>query len=181
MTGRTRRRGLGDASPCFIAAENGDVRVKACLKNRSVRLTATRDGKKVGHAILDPNRGGKVIVGEIEVDERARRSRVGTTLYEAAVKVACRAGLAVSSDSFRSRFAEAFWRKQEAKGRAVCEPGRGSVYDAPTKGRSTEGLPVPGEDNYGDPAWPCERYVVRAPCAVESLSGMRARARKRRR
>lgn len=159
--------------PCFVAAERGDVRVEACYArtDRSVRLTARRDGAVVGKAILDTARG-RVVVGEIEVSEGARRSRVGTTLYEAAVQIGCKAGLEVSSDSMRSPYAEAFWRKQESKARAVCVPGRGQVYDAPTRGRSTEGLPRPGEDAAGDPVWHCARYTVRAPCSVPTLDGM---------
>lgn len=167
--------------PCFRAHEGRGVAVEACLSrtDRSVKLSAKRsDGTVVGKAILDTARG-RVVVGEIEVAEEARRSGVGTALYEAAVKVACKAGLDVSSDSFRSPYAESFWRKQVAKGRATCVPGHGNVYDAPARGKSTAGLPVPERDSAGDPAWPCARYVARVPCLAVDLSGAGARTQGR--
>lgn len=169
--------------PCFRAHEGRGVVVDACLArtDRSVRLTAKRsDGAVVGKAVLDTARG-RVIVGEIEVADEARRSGVGTALYEAAVKVGCRAGLDVSSDSFRSPYAEAFWRKQVAKGRATCISGRGEVYDAPTRGKPREGLPVPAEGTAGDPVWPCARYTARVPCSAVDLSGTRKAPRRAKR
>ena len=171
---KRRAAQLGKAAPCFIAAEKDGVRVTACLKSSAVELTARRNGREVGHAFLDTVKGS-IVVGEIEVEEAARRGGVGTRLYEAAVAVGCRAGLPVASDSMRSPYAEAFWRKQQNKGRAACVPGRGSVYDQPTRGRSSDGLPIPGEDDAGDPAWQCERYIVRAPCDVRTLAGLRRR------
>ncbi len=164
-----KRTSAAGAGRCFDAVEVDGTKVRACLKTSSVELTARRDGRKVGHAFLDTHKGA-LVVGEIEVSECARRSRVGTRLYEAALVVGCRAGLPVTSDSMRSQYAEAFWRKQASKGRAVCEAGRGSVYEAPTGGIRRD-MPIPGEDDAGDPAWDCARYVVSAPCGVSSLAG----------
>lgn len=175
------KRGFGrtDAGRCFDALEREGTKVRACLKDRAVELTARRDGREVGHAFLDTYQGA-LIVGEIEVEEGARRSKVGTRLYEAALVVGCRAGLPVTSDSLRSQYAEAFWQKQQAKGRATCTPGRGSFYDGPTGGKVRPGLPIPGEDGAGDPAWQCKRYEIKAPCAVPSLASA-PRAKRHRR
>lgn len=177
---KRRAAQLGRAS-CFVAAERGDVKVSACLKGRStIELTAERDGQEVGHAFLEPF-DGRLVVEEIEVGEKARRSRVGTTLYEAAVAVACRVGLPVASDTMRSQYAESFWRKQASKGRATCEPGSGTFYDGPTKGvRRDAGLPIPNVDEDGGLEWSCKRYTVRAPCATRTLDGMRARRKRAR-
>ena len=46
---------------------------------------------------------------------------IGTKLYEAAARVACRRfRLPLASDTARSSFSEGFWQKQVRKGRASC-------------------------------------------------------------
>lgn len=162
---------------CIHDAEKNGIRTELCSSGRGAKIRAYKDGKRVGSADLDTDRGA-VVVGMIEVAPGARRAGVGTRLYEAAVRVGCRIGLEVTSDSMRSSYAEAFWRKQEAKGRAVCVPGRGKFYDEPSA--KATGLPKPTESADGEPEWACERYKVRAPCKVSTLDGTRARQRKRR-
>lgn len=57
---------------------------------------------------------------EIEVASSARRQGVATALYETAARELCaRWGLPLMSDVARSASADAFWRKQVTKGRAV--------------------------------------------------------------
>lgn len=62
---------------------------------------------------------GNMMVRRIDVAPGSQRQRVGTGLYERAAKVACKHyGAPLASDTDRSPRADAFWRKQEAKGRA---------------------------------------------------------------
>lgn len=124
-------------------------------------------------------RGLDLVVIAIDVKERAdMRQRFGTRLYEFANELACKRGLRLASDAERSQFAEAFWRKQVSKGRAMCvAKGRATVYEAPAAHLSPEArakLPQPEGDS-----WPCKRYGVTKPCAVTSLEGVRRRRRKR--
>lgn len=49
-----------------------------------------------------------------------QRQGVGTALYEELARRACANDLPVVSDRSRSVAADAFWKKQESKGRAFC-------------------------------------------------------------
>lgn len=91
------------------------------------------DGKFVGGIDLTPHQG-HLTVGRVNVETPLRGEGAGTQLYEAALREACKAGLPLSSDSYRSAFAEAFWRKQARKGRAVCSckgDDGAEVYNVP--------------------------------------------------
>lgn len=105
------------------------------------------------------------------------RRRFGTRLYEYANELACKRGLVLASDAERSQYAESFWRKQKAKGRAECiAKGRAVFYAEPTRLLSAEArakLPQPEGDS-----WPCKRYGVTKPCAVTSLEGVRRRRKR---
>lgn len=141
-----------------------------------ITVKARRAGRYAGTAEAY-TKEGRMVVGAADVPETARRGGVGTALYETLVEVSCKAGLPLASDDFRSPFAEAFWRKQVAKGRAYCEPGRGDVYAGPTRRlvrHQRASLPVPADDEQGE-YWPCTRFVVREPCAHRDLSGVRRR------
>lgn len=100
--------------------------------------------------IIAHNRGYKNLIspeaGQMKLDEELDHLRVATVdvppsharrglatqLYEAAFAEACRTNKLLVSDSMRSPFAEAFWRKQARKRRAYCrQRGRGMVYMAP--------------------------------------------------
>lgn len=122
-------------------------------------------------------RGLDLIVTAIDVKDKAdMRRRFGTRLYEFANELACKRGLRLASDSERSQFAEAFWRKQVGKGRAMCiAKGQAKFYMQPTASLSPEErarLPQPEGDS-----WPCKRYGVTKPCAVTSLEGVKRRKR----
>lgn len=162
---------------CF-ERHKGAVTTRACFEEDDVaRITALVDGKRAGSLELYGDDGG-LVVGTIEVSDKHRRRGIGTALYEAAVELGCRARLPVMSDSMRSPFAEAFWRKQHAKGRAVCRGDGGSVFWEP----SYRALPdevkarLPKPQVYeGAEQWPCTRFVISAPCATRSLEGLKKR------
>lgn len=102
------------------------------------------DGEEVGSLVLEvgdftdevddegfDSREG-LLVHSIELHPRAQGKRIGTKLYEIAAEIACNYDLPLVSDRLRSRFAEAFWRKQLAKGRAYAVTGQGAgLYDHP--------------------------------------------------
>lgn len=98
-------------------------------------------GKPVGYITLKNDLGPTI--GYIEVDAEHRRHKLGTRLYEAAAKEACRwLKTPLHSDVERTAAAQAFWEKQERKGRAICvqpvpESMRNSATDIP--GWSIEG------------------------------------------
>lgn len=70
-------------------------------------------------------------VTSIETMPDARRMKAGTAMYEEALAIACRLGAALVSDYTRSAYAESFWRKQKARGRAKCiRPNPGGSYNA---------------------------------------------------
>lgn len=103
------------------------------------------DGRRLGKLVLRvvrfrdvPDEDGFEMrdgleVSAIELEPGARGKRLGTKLYEVAANAACDLGLPLVSDQVRSHFAEAFWRKQRAKGRVyVVEGGRGgAVFSGP--------------------------------------------------
>jgi len=143
-------------------------------------------GEKIGKAsIVRVSRDGRdaYTVNHIEVDPKYRRARLGTKLYEKLVATACKEKLSLQSDYMRSHFAEAFWRKQEAKGRATCEETQGTVYEGPVERLRREvmlglrtsqevdaivaKLPMPDGRN-----WACGLYRVSRPCATKSLKGL---------
>ncbi|MGL4257997.1 MAG: GNAT family N-acetyltransferase [Microbacterium sp.] len=135
-------------------------------------------------------------VGYIEVHPDHRKKQYGTRLYERALIEACAQGLPLSSDTQRSEFSEAFWRKQVAKGRARCVPGEGEYWSGPRVEleealdagrisaseyrRMIDSAPEPGRDADGAPVWPCQRYeITKDPCVPQSLAGVRKRKRKK--
>lgn len=167
---------------CFTR-QKGSVTTKACLRGRVVSVEATLpSGKKIGDVEVDVV-DGALMVGHSHVHPGFRRLRIGTALYEAVTDVGCRTGLPVRSDDTRSPFAEAFWRKQQGKGRARCMPGVGHFYEGPVKHLTPEErsrLPEP-ERHAADPSiqfWPCQQYEITAPCSVPDLEGAQRRRRR---
>ncbi len=63
---------------------------------------------------------GNMMVRSINVAPGSQRQGVATGLYERAAKIACKTfGAPLASDQHRTPRADAFWKKQEAKGRAT--------------------------------------------------------------
>ncbi len=98
--------------------------------------------------------------GLVEVDPSARRCKLGTKLYMAAADYACREGLEMVSDVYRTEFSEGFWDKQRKRGRAACVTGAGGFRLDPA-----------GDLDKVIGSWPCERYKLKK-CQVD-LSGHR--------
>lgn len=97
-----------------------------------VELEVVENGVSRGAMQLNRRTNGDYEVGIVEVQPGARRHGIGTKLYEGAALVACLQGTRLVSDTFRSVFAEAFWRKQAKKGRAVCiDRSPAGTYHAP--------------------------------------------------
>lgn len=137
-----------------------------------------------------------VRVGYVEVEPPYRKRRWGTKLYEEARSLTCELGKPLSSDTVRSEFSEAFWRKQSEKGRARCVPGEGEYWSEPREGienaredgkispaeyrRMTENAPDPEENENGEKVWSCLRYeLVGDPCVRQSLGEPPRRRRRR--
>lgn len=91
----------------------------------SFMFAALCNGSACGHISahrLARKVGGRVVYGvdDVRVSETARRKGVGTKLYEAAANEACaRRGRLASTNRLSEAHSNAFWEKQEAKGRAV--------------------------------------------------------------
>lgn len=94
----------------------------------SVEAEDARGGPVAKASFWSFEEGGKRLlkVGHIKTVRGARRSGIGTALYEIALEKACAEGRQLVSDDSRSEWAEAFWRKQRAKGRASCVSGKGN-------------------------------------------------------
>lgn len=82
--------------------------------------------------------GGKTVytVRDIYVDAKSRRQRLGTRLYEAAAREACRRRSRLASTGrLDNAFSHDFWAKQERKGRAKRINRRGQqpifILDCP--------------------------------------------------
>jgi hypothetical protein len=100
---------------------------------------------------------------------------LGTKLYEAAAREACKRGSWLAGSPQRSPFSEKFWKRQIQKGRAVCGGGGAEIYDPPVedlrdelnRGKITvpqynklrRNLPRMPESRM----WPC-RYVPLTAC-----------------
>ncbi len=126
--------------------------------------------------------GDALSVSGIQVSRPSDRKKgLGTRMYEQALAFACQKDMPLVSDSKRSEFAEAFWRKQQDKGRATCVKGRGRLYEFPMrelkKKVSAERFRAMVEKlPKASPAgWECNRYEIRKPCSVDSLAGVKRR------
>lgn len=172
--------------PRCRTAQRGDLEIERCLEDGVVNYTVHRGREEVAVGSAEVY-GDKYLVTGIQVAATAQRGGVGTKLYEQFASDACEAGLELASDVLRSHFAEAFWRKQEQKGRVKCAPGQGEVYKGPLASlkrrladgritreefeRKTKGLPagVGPEEGF----WPCANYIMQRPCSQTRLDGMR--------
>jgi len=171
--------------------KRGDIEIERCLSDGEVTYVARRGREEVAWGSAEVYQGKYLVTG-IQVADTALRAGIGTKMYEQFSRDACEAQLELASDELRSHFAEAFWRKQEAKGRVVCAPGRGEVYKGPLASikrryaegkisaeqfeRMTKGLPKPADP--GGNFWPCANYVMPRPCTHARLDGVKKGARR---
>lgn len=121
---------------------------------RTIRIRAFVGGVGVGH--LDANESGGTtppeyldsayyglrppqakmyVVGSasVELPVLVNCPGLGTRLYEAAAKEACRRGGVLAGSDLRSPYSEAFWQRQVKNHRAKCHSdyGRAAVYSYP--------------------------------------------------
>lgn len=164
---------------CTPVKRIGEIIVSKCPGEQpgTEAFVASERGKPVAVLIVKPTRN-ELVVDTIAVRDRGQlRQRMGTRLYEVATEYACKTGRTLTSDNERSQYAEAFWRKQVAKGRATCVgSGRGHFFSQPT-----QNLPEAARARLPQPegeTWPCSRYGVTRPCEVPSLEGIRRRRRR---
>lgn len=159
-------------------------------------------GQRVGSVQLSSYGEGRFKVSWAGTDEpsywrllypkEAMPAGLGTKLYERALRATCDVAGSndLISDTVRSPFSEAFWRKQERKGRAECigDGGRSRYFDAPLRdaedafaarfGRGyketkewkqfVSRLPTPNGRR-----WPCDYYAIECQGRPDSLTGVR--------
>jgi hypothetical protein len=105
------------------SSEGGfEIDIEHAETGESYGLVALRPTSRA----LGPGRVHGKCAYSIEWIEAHKRG-VGTKLYELGFEAARRLGCTLASDTTRSPYAEAFWRKQERKGRAHCEAGGGRL------------------------------------------------------
>ena len=167
------RRSLGAPLACprfSIATKAYPLKRKAGepLTAIDFKLIAANATRKVGAGFLmvELPAPGVAVASAIEIDEDYQRCGLGTKLYEAAARWACASGRQLRSDEVRSAASDGFWRKQAAKGRAVCAPA------TKTDWRERTGPGVIWERGG------CAYYTLTTPCPTPSLA--EAPARKRR-
>lgn len=156
-----------------------------------------KEDAEVAYMRLKKNKFKEVLeVGYVQVGPEYREHRLGTKLYEIALKDACRLKYEIESDNSRSAFAEAFWRKQVSKGRAECvvsddpHTAGATVYNDPLDElemtdpdeyeRVVDRLPKPRRDADGE-YWPCLFYSTTNACKTTSLAGVKPKKAKKRR
>jgi hypothetical protein len=87
--------------------------------------------------LVESDTGRHLQAESIDVEPGLQRQKIGSTLYEIAGEFACSRGLQLVSDSQRSHFSEAVWRKQKRLGRARCvAPNTNkswNVFDGPSE------------------------------------------------
>lgn len=142
------------------------MKIRRVKRSSGVRLRAIKDGKTVG--VLELMDGmpwrekmkDSVYVGLVKVDTGYQRQGIATRLYEEAARIACADyGRPLFSDETRSANDQAFWRKQEAAGRAQKVSLKG----------------MPSDDEVGLLGHGYS-YVFKLSCpAPASLAGLRAK------
>lgn len=146
------------------ACANLRFRTKIDPDSGKVNVQARRARSVVGELEAVPYRG-RLVAAYIFVDADVRRCGVGTRLYELAAKQACKRGVPLVSDVARSAYAEGFWAKQTAKGRARCVKPAASLSKRPpwvVDSTSDDDVPLIGRGG-------CDHYEL--ACPVTSLAG----------
>ncbi len=157
-------------SVCTQVAQERGFKIQLCSNARKTKLdpndewddfsfevTATKDGNPVGTVKVEDTgeedfdgdrHVRRFYVKKSDVKAKYRGQRIGTALYEQAAKAVCQRGGTLESDYIRSSFAESFWRKQRAKGRAFCYEEN---WDESDKYMGEEGTPISA--NYYAQPW----------------------------
>lgn len=197
------------SSPLKLALKREGFKFSVKRDDSQAELIVKKDGEVVANAILMKSYLGVYKVATIEVLPEFRRKKLGTVLYEDMTALSCEEKMPVRSDELRSRFAEAFWRKQEQKGRATCfkTGSKGDVYREPEavleneirlkcasqfsdsararecteKKLSTvyKDLPQPAIQEGWGSYWPCSYYELKPDACGSSLEGMKRRRSRR--
>ena len=116
---------VGDVKVCSSDAAIYATYEMEKYPDKVAKVTAYRSSQGRGEQCRFETGGAKVPYPLID-------KGIGTKLYEAVAKKAGDLGCSLRSDSLRSVFSEAFWRKQQRKGRAMCgSHGRGDYYSTP--------------------------------------------------
>lgn len=104
-------------------------------------------------------------VSYAHVEPEMQHCGIGTKLYEHAVKVACDYQKPLASDDARTRYSEAFWQKQERKGRARCVREPDPDLD----------IGVQLDEEWRPTGfWDCGQYALNEACPSDpSLAGRR--------
>jgi len=119
----------------------------------------TTDGKVVGEMDLALRKTAKGRFAQVTyAAAKITGMGIGTKLYEAAARSACRKGVPLMSDNRRTKYSQGFWEKQSRKGRATCVIERGGK-------KLSSGFEISG-------GWSCGRYALTCP-APRSLRGFR--------
>lgn len=179
-----------------IKVKGQEFQLSRCQYASQIVYTAKQQDEFAGTLKLsvDERRGSfNVIVSAVTVATKYQSMRLGTRLYEQALKDGCKLGYSVISDDMRSEFSEAFWRKQVRKKRATCAlEGSGGYYAIPKRALEKElargevsqerfnkivaNLPEPalelGMFDAKYPYWPCEYYKMDDACKTKSLAGL---------
>lgn len=89
----------------------------------SILLEAKEPSKNVTVGTITLRKDGtkRYEISDIRAAKSIAHKKLGTALYEKASSFACAKNATLVSDMMRSHYAEAFWQKQERKGRASCE------------------------------------------------------------
>jgi len=129
MPRRTAPRLLGDGN-VVVPATCPVFTLRTAYEGASARFRVFDEvGRLAGY--LETHRVGKGLkVDMIVVEQKYRRCKLATRMYEAAATYACRHSHALRSDTLRSVESQAFWVKQTDKGRARCAK-RASAFEAP--------------------------------------------------
>jgi hypothetical protein len=175
------------------------------ISGGSLNVYARRGGDDIGHLSAY-----KTTLGNREVytvsgaainsyKDLASCPGLGTKMYEAAAREACKKGFVLAGSSLRSAFSQGFWGRQIDKGRATCYGARAGVYNPPMdslRNRLTSGqVTVPQynqlvanlPDDPGTGDWPCT-YIPLDNCKGDkekptlpvdnTLRGLRKRLRR---
>lgn len=122
------------------------------LQPKVYAIAKLLDGKKIGQisAYVRPAEGWLSVSvasmvsggGSLDLGERDDFSGcgIGTRLYEALAKYACKKGLKLTSDRTLFAPSQAFWRKQQSKGRAYTADGRYILRDTCGSANDLSGL-----------------------------------------